>query len=365
MSAQSSQSKLLLNASRVPAVGGLHAFTASVLRCVSLTRSGAATAIVSRETEVPVGVERLTAPDSITMLNANSWPRSVWGFFYSALQSWRYRHQRVLATTHLGFPGHRHQILTVHDVRPRLMPDSWVHTLYFRYMLPSALRRANGILTVSEASKSAIAQTYGIAPDKIYVVPNVVRTLPQAVMPKLPQQESPYLLMVNACYPHKNVGELLEHHALWRPRYRLKILAGTGSHRDELRAQVQHLGLVEYVDFLPPVPDEELGALYTHAAALVYPSLMEGFGLPPAEAMAYGTPVIVSDIPVFREIFGDAPLFVQLGDAASWERAIAGIDEARQPERVEHARSIATQYSDERMCSALNSALRAIWPEST
>jgi len=317
---------------------------------------------VSAQTVVPDGMEKLIAPEFITMVNASSWLRSVRGFFYSARQSWRYRHRRVLSTTHLGFPGHRHQILTVHDVRPRLMPDSWVHTLYFRFMLPRALRRADGVLTVSESSKQAIASMYGIAAEKIHVVPNVVQTVPLVSVPPLRQADMPYLLMVNACYRHKNVGELLEQHPLWSPRYRLKVLAGVGSHRDELRAQVRRLGLMEQVDFLTPVTDEELASLYTHAAALVYPSLLEGFGLPPVEAMAYGTPAIVSDIPVFREVLGDAPLFVRLGDTESWRHALDDIDEALQPERVEHARRIANQYTEARMCAALTAALRTIWP---
>jgi glycosyltransferase involved in cell wall biosynthesis len=304
----------------------------------------------------------MEAPQSITMLSTSSWQRSLRGFFYSALQSWRYRKQQVLATTHLGFPGHKHQILTVHDVRPQLMPDSWVHVLYFRFMLPRALRRANGVLTVSETSRDAISQTYNIPREKIYVVPNVVRVVPPEAIPVPIKNEVPYLLMVNAAFRHKNAAEVLSRHALWEADYRLKILAGEGHYRDELRTQTRRLGLADRVDFLPQVSDEELASLYTHAAALVYPSLLEGFGLPPAEAMAYGTPVIVSDIPVFHELFADAPLFVRLGDTASWRRALEGIEEARRPERIEHARCIAGQYTDERMCSALTAALRSIWP---
>ncbi len=363
MSLQRSHRTLLLNASRVPAVGGLHAFTASVLSCIASACGEGTAALVSRCTKVPKGIERLEAPSSITMLSTSSWLRSVQGFLYSALQSWRYRDRPVLATTHLGFPGHRCQILTVHDVRPRLMPDSWVHILYFRYMLPRALRRANGILTVSQASRNAIAQTYGIALEKIYVVPNVVRTVSPAEIPPRPQ-EAPYLLMVNATFRHKNAGELLDQHVLWSSRYRLKILAGKGSYRDKLCSQVKRLGLTARIDFLPQISDKELASLYMNAAALVYPSLLEGFGLPPAEAMAYGTPVIVSDIPVFHEIFDDAPLFVRLGDATSWQQALDGIEEARTPERKAHARRIAGQYTDERMCAALMEALRDIWPSS-
>lgn len=358
MSMPRTQRGILLNASRVAPVGGLHAYTAAMLRCIAAAGGRQTAALVPAQMEVPQGMARIDAPAAIGMVNASSWQRSLRGLRYAARQSWRYREWHVLSTTHLGLPGHRHQVLTVHDLRPRFMPDSWVQTVYFRFLLPRALRRADGVLTVSETSKDAIAATYGIAREKIFVVPNVVRAVPVAV--DVPP-EVPYLLMVNATYRHKNAGEVLEQHALWRGRYRLKILAGEGSYRDELRARVKMLGLETAVDFLPRVSDEELAALYTHAAALVYPSRMEGFGLPPAEALLYGTPVIVADIPVFHEILGEAPLFVRLGDTASWQRALEGIEAARSAERVEHGREVAAQYSEARMSAALAAALRAIW----
>ena len=349
--------KILVNAARVGDSGGLQAFTAALLRCVAKMPGTRVAAVVGGDDELPAGVERVRAPAGIAMLGHSAWLRSLRGYLYARRLAREYRDWRVISTTHLGLPGHRRQILTVHDLRPRAMPDSWVQSLYFHWMLPRELQCADGVLTVSETSKAAIAQTYGVALENIYVVPNSVRTFQPAAM----REERPYLLMVNATYRHKNAGEVLEHHALWAARYRLKILAGEGSYRDGLKTQVQRLGLGERVDFLSPVTDEELAALYTHAAALVYPSLMEGFGLPPAEAMAYGTPVIVSDIPVFHEVLGDAPLFVRLGDTASWKQALDGIDAARTPERVALGRNIAGQYTQERMCAALNNALRIIW----
>jgi len=359
MSESQAQRGILLNASRVASVGGLHAYTASLLRCLAAS-DGRIAALVPPAMELPPGVKRIDAPDSITMRGRSSWQRSLQGFVYSLGQSWRYRRWKVLSSTHLGLPGHRHQVLTVHDLRPRFMPDSWVQTVYFRFLLPRVLRRADGVLTVSETSKEIIAATYGIAREKIFVVPNVVRATVPAAVAAAP---APYLLMVNAAYRHKNAAELLEQHALWRPRYRLKILAGEGCYCEELWSRVKAFGLTAHVDFLPAVSDEELAVLYVNAAALVYPSRMEGFGLPPVEAMLYGTPVIVSDIPVFHEILGNAPLFVSLGDGESWRRALEGIEAARKPERVDHARRIAGQYTEARMCAALAAALRDIWPD--
>jgi len=166
--------------------------------------------------------------------------------------------------------------------------------------------------------------------------------------------------MVNAGYRHKNAAEVLERHALWSGRYRLKILAAEGKCKNELREMAGRMGIAERVDFLPRVTDAELAGLYKGAAALVYPSLTEGFGLPPLEAMRLGAPVIASDIEVFREVLGGGATFVRLGDGASWEKALAEIGDAR---RVERGREIAAGYTQERMAVALKSALTAIWPE--
>jgi len=350
---------LLINASRVPNVGGLHTFTVTALHCL-VARYPNASVLAQPDVELPAGMTRCSAPSFIAFTGTSSAPRAIGGMLYSALQSWRYRKARVLSATHHALPWLKRQVLTIHDVRPRVMPAGWSQVLYFNYMLPRILRRVEGVITVSQMSKLAIASTYGVALEKIHVVPNAVRLVaPEAIPPR--RDEPPYLLMVNAGYRHKNAIEFLQHHTLWRATYRLKILAGQGKYRDELVAAVERLGLKAEVEFLPHVSDEELAGLYKHAQALVYPSLLEGFGLPPAEAMAYGTPVIVSDIPVFREILGDAPLFVRLGDKASWKRAFDGLETARQPKQVEYARLVALQYTEDRMCTALRNALSAIW----
>jgi glycosyltransferase involved in cell wall biosynthesis len=211
-----------------------------------------------------------------------------------------------------------------------------------------------------------IAATYGINPAKIFVVHNAVELpLAPARPPSLPQEDrEPYLLMVGASWKHKNALEVLEEHNCWASGFRLKILAGAGQYRSQLQRRASELGLAKRVDFLEAASDAELADLYRGCGALVYPSLMEGFGLPPLEAMAYGKPVIVSDIDVFHELFGDAPYFVELGNSASWRRAfseLAAQGSEAELERRGRGTVIASKYSKERMCAALIAALEDIW----
>jgi glycosyltransferase involved in cell wall biosynthesis len=285
---------------------------------------------------------------------------------YSALLFPGKRSRRILSTTHHALPFHRHQILTVHDLRPYFEPDTWVQKFYFHKMLGRALRRCDGILTVSETSKSDIIAVYGIDAQKIFVVHNAIELppAPMAGSPLLMEESPPYLLMVGASWKHKNAMELLEEHDCWTPRFRLKILAGEGQYCEQLQRRATDLGIRDKVDFLHAVSNAELTNLYRRCSALVYPSRMEGFGLPPLEAMAYGKPVIVSDIPVFREIFGKAPYFVALGNSASWKQTFSQLLQAGFDEKVrrwEEGITVVSRYSTERMCTALTTALKSIW----
>jgi glycosyltransferase involved in cell wall biosynthesis len=170
--------------------------------------------------------------------------------------------------------------------------------------------------------------------------------------------------MVGASWKHKNAIEVLEEHDSWERAFRLKILAGDGQYCEQLKQRATELGISEKVDFLHVVSEAGLDSLYRGCSALVYPSRMEGFGLPPLEAMAYGKPVIVSDIPVFREILEDAPYFVELGNSESWKLAFSEVLRARseaEARRSMEGVALASKYSRERMCIALTAALEAIW----
>lgn len=242
-----------------------------------------------------------------------------------------------------------------------------MQTVYFHVFLPVALRRCDGILTVSEVSKQQLVAIYGIDPRTVHVVPNAIDLSyyhDASVKLHHPDHAHPYLLMVGASWKHKNAMAVLEHHALWKQNFRLKIVAGAGQYAKQLRERSLALGISAKVDFVQDVTDLELAALYRSCSALVYPSSMEGFGLPPLEAMAWGKPVLISDIPVFRELFGDVPTFIKLDETSSWKQAFDGLTNKANMEGSEQMQrriDLASSYSTQRMCDALNAALEDIW----
>lgn len=274
------------------------------------------------------------------------------------------RAERILCTTHHVLPRHAHQIVTVHDLRPYFYPDSRVQSFYFHHLLPQALKRCEGVLTVSETSRQMLMDIYGLEGDKVRVVPNAVVVCSSPRLESGVQSpnrtELEYLLMVGASWEHKNAEELLHMHRHWAMRFKLKIVAGAGAYLSKLERLAEELGIRDKIEFLTDVPDDRLQSLYAETAALVYPSKLEGFGLPPLEAMAHGRPVIVSDIPIFRELYGSFPYFVRLNDENSWGEAFRQLQEddpADREQRIAHAKS----FTINAMGSALQSALNHFW----
>jgi glycosyltransferase involved in cell wall biosynthesis len=291
-----------------------------------------------------------------------SWWRPVLWMVYSAVCFPRASTLRVLCSTHHVLPFRKHQIVIVHDIRQYFYPDSWVQAFYFRFLLPRALKRCDGILTVSESSKNLLVSVYSLDPERVQVIPNVVDCKFWTPATNGTRHADRYLLTVGSTWTHKNVTELLRMYEFWASSYRLKIVAGASQYTELLMKMVKDLKIQDRVEFLSGVSPAELLSLYQHCAALVYPSIMEGFGLPPLEAMSCGRPVIVSDIAPFRELFGDVPLYVQLGNVESWRAvfaALGGYSEVRVRSGIERARS----FSQVQMRSSLFRALRTIWGE--
>jgi GT2 family glycosyltransferase len=346
-----------VNATRVGETGGLKCFAQAMLQCLSSSYEGVL-AILPERVTAPMRMKTYRTPGWLGSSSFVSRMRPLLWLAYSALLFPISRSTRVLSTTHHVLPFRRRQIATVHDLRPYYEPDSWLQGFYFQHMLPRLLRRCDGLLTVSESSKSEIVSVYRIDAEKVHVVPNSVdvrrfetrATSGDTVGP-------PYLLMVGASWKHKNAAELLSLHSLWAPHFRLKLLAGEGQYRTHLMSLTLMLELEDIVDFPVAVSYEELIDLYHGCAALVYPSRMEGFGLPPVEAMACGKPVLVSDIPVFRELFAEVPLYVRLGDAESWRQAFATLQKilrAGDESRIAAGVALANSFSQERMDTALS-----------
>jgi glycosyltransferase involved in cell wall biosynthesis len=193
----------------------------------------------------------------------------------------------------------------------------------------AAARRSNCILTVSEASKRDILHFFNVPPAKIVVVYNAIdehfwETPPEEDVARVRERyqlDHQFVLYVGNIKPHKNLVRLIEAFAELRKsgfeQVKLLIIGDEISRLPALRRSVHRHKLHKHVRFLGYLPDRTLAILYRLAAVFVFPSLYEGFGLPPLEAMASGTPVVTSNVSSLPEVAGDAAVLVDPYDVDS------------------------------------------------
>ena len=214
-------------------------------------------------------------------------------------------------------------VITIHDLNFMLYPHFLTRDSARYYgQIDLAVRRADGIIAVSQATKADIVRLLGVPESKITVIyeaadasfrPVDDPTLPDRVHARFGVRGD-FILFVSTIEPRKNVPTLLRAFRQLLDDYRLDVqlvLAGQkGWLFDEVFELVEDLALTEDVKFVGRVTNEELIWLYNTARALVAPSIYEGFGLTPLEAMACGTPVVVADVSSLSEVVGDAGLKV-------------------------------------------------------
>ncbi|MCC2308739.1 glycosyltransferase family 4 protein [Cellulomonas chengniuliangii] len=208
-------------------------------------------------------------------------------------------------------------VQTLHDVQHLELPHlfSRAERLYRTRTYEGAARTADAVVTISDFARRQIIEHIGLEPVRVFVAPLGVDA--DAYTPHVGPRE-PFVFYPARGWPHKNHARLIEAVALMRerdPRLRLVL---TGGALDSLGATP------DWVDVRGLVPLVELRELYRSASALVFPSLYEGFGLPPLEAMASGCPVAVSTAGSLPEICGDAAVLFDPEDpaaiaAAGWE----------------------------------------------
>jgi glycosyltransferase involved in cell wall biosynthesis len=216
-------------------------------------------------------------------------------------------------------------VVTIHDcihlMFPQYLPNRLAYA-YARAQMWSAARRSDCILTVSEASKRDILHLFNVPPEKIVVVYNAIDSH-FAVTPSEDavsrvreryQLDHKFVLYVGNIKPHKNLVRLIEaFHQLRQGELadlKLLIIGDQISKLPSLRRAVHRHKLHKQVRFLGYVADDQLAILYRLASVFVFPSLYEGFGLPPLEAMASGTPVVASNVSSLPEVVGDAAVLV-------------------------------------------------------
>ncbi|MCW9706398.1 glycosyltransferase family 4 protein [Fodinibius salsisoli] len=227
----------------------------------------------------------------------------------------------------------RNHVITLHDMAVFPHPE-WFSTAYAtwkRTLVPRIAKRAKGILTVSEFSKSIISNHLDIDPQKIKVVYNGVNTdrfspATEADIKSLRDKydlPSNYLLTLGSLDPRKNFKRTVEAWNQSRKEeglkdYVLAIAGATNANFSDLDVDFDN----DSIKRLGYVDDEDLSALYSGAVGFLLPSLFEGFGLPVVEAMACGTPVITSNTTALDEVAGEAALKVDPTDVQSIKKGI-------------------------------------------
>jgi glycosyltransferase involved in cell wall biosynthesis len=211
-------------------------------------------------------------------------------------------------------------VITVHDLSYLFFPQGFrtLNRSYLQTFTRLSVHRARRVIAVSESTKRDLVQQYGLSPGKVDVVYNGVdtgyRPLPANEVAAFRSREGlpeRFILFVGTLEPRKNVVRLVEAYArLPRGRPPLMFVGGKGWLYDEIFARVEALGLSGEVRFVGYVPAEVLPWWYNAADLFVYPSLYEGFGLPPLEAMACGTAVISSTASSLPEVVGQAGLLI-------------------------------------------------------
>jgi glycosyltransferase involved in cell wall biosynthesis len=224
-------------------------------------------------------------------------------------------------------------VITIHDLSPITFPQTFrAHNrIYLTWATRASARRAARILTVSEFSKQEIVRILGVSPERVVVTYNACDARfappdPAAVAAfrrraGLPER---FILFLGTLEPRKNLPTLLEAYARIAAATDAPLIIGGGKGwlYDAIFARVEALNLGQRVRFVGYIDAAEQPLWYAAATVFVFPSLYEGFGIPPLEAMACGTPVIASTSSSLPEVVGDAGLLVPPTDAEALGAAI-------------------------------------------
>lgn len=265
----------------------------------------------------------------------------------------------VVHGTNFSVPPSRRAatVVTVHDMTAARYPELCNHaSLSYPSLVKDAVARGAFVHVPSAFAGEETAELLKVDPDRIHVIPWGVP--PVAEPTTAPPVEPPYLLALGTVEPRKDYPGLVEAFAEIggsHPSLRLVLAGADGWGTDSLSLAVERHGLEDRVVRLGYVNEEERNALLWNAAALAYPSLYEGFGFPPLEAMAAGVPVVATRAGGVPEVVGEAAVLVEPRDSDALAAALASVleDEALRTSLVakgrERARSFSWEETAEKM----------------
>jgi glycosyltransferase involved in cell wall biosynthesis len=256
-------------------------------------------------------------------------------------------------TTYLRMPMVRaHRVIATHNECtherfPELFPDRKKVLWARKWLFP----RVDAIICCSEATRQDLLHFYNVDPAKTRVIYDAFSPLPrsaEAAAELRRQMRRDYILYVGMRAAFKNFRGLLQamHDAKVQDSIDLLVLGG-GELSSEEKALISSLGLGNSVVSMSKVADEELAEAYAGAKLFIYPSLNEGFGIPPLEAMSLGCPVLASRGGSIPEVCGDAPFYFDAADQSSFTRQLlrALNDEPAREQAVSAGKAVVTRYS--------------------
>ncbi len=270
-------------------------------------------------------------------------------------------------------PSTARVVYTVHDVLPLLHPEwfEFSNRFGFRLAMRDIRQRAAAVIADSTATAEALIASVGIERSRITVVPlgvsrafldGVSHAESREAAASVGVELNSFAIAVGEITHRKNLSVVVNAIARMRRPIPIVLVGPEGLGAEVVRSETERLGISKLVRFVGFIPDAKLAALVAAARVLVQPSRAEGFGFPPLEALAVGTPAIVATTAALPEIIGDAALLADPDDADSWAEAIEAMSNPDQRETVAarglvHARSFTWEKTAEETVAVYRSVL--------
>ncbi|GAA5123424.1 glycosyltransferase family 1 protein [Alloalcanivorax gelatiniphagus] len=308
--------------------GGMETYTRELYRALGQLDTGLDfVALASKE---GARLDLSWFPGEVIASRISGENRFVWAFGELAASAWFARRRRadlVHAPATLGpMRTSMPTVITIHDMLYWSHPELMTTPLYTRpvmWMEKRGAANAAHVITDSQVSADEIVKYLGFPRERLHVV---LLAAEHPAAPSTGRRTENLVVASGQRRPHKNWDRLIRALALVEEDVRPRLVITGARGEDPLAPVVADTGMGEWVDLRGWVDDDELTDLRSRARAMAFPTLAEGFGLPILEAMADGLPVIASDLPVLREVGGDAALWfdpLDLGSIADALRTVA------------------------------------------
>lgn len=307
----------------------------------------------------------VAVPDSISIADRPMPARPLHQIWmrtdHPRIDRWIGRYDLVWGTNYVVPPTGASSIVSIYDLTPMRFPElADRHTRTFPRLLERALQRGAWVHTLSDFVRDEIVEYFGIESDRVHVVPGGVRSQEGAAAPtQRPARQvgaDPYVLALGTVEPRKDLPTLVQAFdqlaARW-PHLRLVIAGADGWGAEALSAAIERSPYRNRIIRLGWIDEANRPALMQHAAVFAYPSVYEGFGFPPLEAMSAGVPVVATVAGSLPEVCCDGASLVPVGDVDALSHALGEVltDQALRDELVHRGYKNAARFTWEAAAS--------------